>query len=101
MTEQQVKKAAGNSTGNMRETAIKKEEMCRVASNTVKCTVEIERVQPGFAGGSESMAKEALEGLKAKYSIATPAKQASTLLLAILRACISRGINFTGEELLI
>ena len=54
-----------------------------------------------FAGASETVAKDALEALKTKYSLVTPAKQANTLLLAILRACISRGINFTEEDLLI
>ena len=52
-----------------------------------------------FTGTNQEEARASLDELKTKYSLITPAKQASTLLLAILRACISRGQNFTDKEL--
>ena len=52
-----------------------------------------------FNGTFQEQAREVLEELKSKFELATSAKQANTLLLAILRACISRGQNFTDKDL--
>ena len=52
-----------------------------------------------FSGAQKAEATSALEELKTKYSIDTRAKVPNTLLAAIVRACVSRGINLTDEEL--